>query len=196
MKKYDNKKIYLFLIPVFLLAVVFASFSVITQPAYVSSTDSSSDDIHYRGSVCTSITKADGTYIDNGCNHNLLYTNGKNMIQYLIAGDANSGLVKGLIMCNASAGCGVPVAANTEPFTAFDGCGLQNVSAATYASNGNAAGGNWSIYTTFTSTCDNVLTNSTRLTNASYSYFAGNTFSLVTLQTNDQLTVNWTISVS
>ena len=56
--------------------------------------------------------------------------------------------------------------------------------------------GNWSIYNEFTSTCDNVVTNVTRLRNTNGDDFAGNTFTLVTLQTDDLLLINWTLSVS
>lgn len=152
-----------------------------------------SDGIQYHSNVCTYVTRADGTVEPNGCSHNTLYNNGKEMIEgYLGAGQ--SGAILNISLCNATGtpGCATPVAAMTEAFNNFTNCGL-NAQNGVYGSLGT---GNWSVAKTFTATCDNVLTNSTRLMNSTGSPFAGNTFTLVTLQTNDQLTINWTIWVS
>ena len=65
----------------------------------------------------------------------------------------------------------------------------------TYGDNGV---GNWSIWTTFTATADDLLTNKTGIFNASAvgTLFAENTFTLATLQSSDQITINWTIFVT
>ena len=66
---------------------------------------------------------------------------------------------------------------------------------------GDPAGeGNVTIYHTFTAAagCTDILTNQTGLFNASTAdtLLAVNTFSTVTLQPSDQLTVNWSIQVT
>jgi len=145
------------------------------------------DSIDYKGTVC--IYK-NGELIE--CNHNILYNSGKNLIRDLVGG-GGSGAVLNISLCNATAGCGGPVADASETYSEFAGCGLEN-SQGTYTA--LTQDGNWTITKTFTATCDNVETNVTRLQNATGTNFAGNSFTLVTLQTNDQLTINWTIQVS
>ena len=51
------------------------------------------------------------------------------------------------------------------------------------------------MWNTFTSDCNNVVTNVTRLGNNT-DYFAGSSFTSVTLQASDTLTINWSIGVS
>lgn len=177
---------YLFVIAI--LAVSMFSFGYMFGLPETSSTTSSS--LNYEGYVCIS---KNGELIE--CSHNLLYSNGKNMTRdYLGAG--SSGAILNISLCNATsgAGCGTPVAAGTETFSLYTSCGL-NSAQGTYGAIPNTPG-NWSVAKTFTATCDSLEINSTRLTNTSGAIFAGNTFSVVTLQTNDQLTINWTLMVS
>ena len=151
-------------------------------------TTNSDGSLNYKGYVCV---YKNGELIE--CNHNLLYDRGKNITRDLL-GIGGGGPALTIALCNASAPCATPVAAGTEAFTSYYTCGLTNATG-TYATlQGNP--GNWTITKTFTSTCDSLTTNVTRLMNASSDLFASNTFSLVTLQTNDQLTINWTISIS
>lgn len=185
MKKNKSKILYLSLLSIFLFGVMYVSYAFIPQ----ANAGSSEDIIKYQGNVCVS---KNGELV--GCSHNLLFNNGKDQIKYVIGSGQDTGAITNLALCNANStyGCGEPVAGASELFTSFNDCGLANATG-TYASN---AVGNWSVSKTFTATCDNVLTNATRIMNSSASPFAGNNFSLVTLQTNDQLTINWTISVS
>ena len=152
------------------------------------SASSQSSSLNYQGSVCV---YKNGNLVD--CSHNLLYNNGQNITRDLLGVGSNSPILN-ITLCNASAGCAAPVAGGSEAFTNFTGCGLTSAQG-TYSALTNAPG-NWSVVKTFTSTCDSITTNSTRLTNVTGGIFAGNTFSLVTLQTNDQLTINWTLMVS
>lgn len=175
-----------------MLIGAFMTYSFFNFHAVESVSNPSSDSLNYHADVCV---------YKNGilheCNHNVLYNNGKNMTRDMLGyGGTLAGNVSTISLCNASTGsaCGTPVAAGSEAYTAYDSCGL-NAATGSYAVL-TAYDGNWTITKTFTSTCDNRLVNVTRLTNASGSIFAGNTFSLVTLQTNDQLTVNWTIMIS
>ena len=128
------------------------------------------------------------------CEHNVLYDTGAEEIEdYLSLGDVSAGQPINISLCNATAGCGTPTGDSSEDYTEYDACGLEEI-AGTVGDNGN---GNWSIETTFTSSCDSIETNVTHLNyNATAIEFAGNSFTLVTLQTNDQLTINWTIWIS
>lgn len=127
-----------------------------------------------------------------GCKHNVLFNSGKNLIKTILGDSGTGGPVKVIALCDASLGCAEPTAAGTETYNEFSSCGLAPA-AGSYTSNGV---GNWSITKTFTATCDNLKTNVTRLKNSGGTYFAGASFTTVTLQTNDQLTVTWTIWVS
>jgi len=156
-----------------------------------------SQGVEYNGYVCTQVIRVDGTVEDNGCSHNVLYLSGANLTRDLLTTDGDGSLLNNISLCNSttpSDGCGDPISAGTETFTDFDGCGLNSATDATI-SNIGSENANWTVYKTFTSTCDAMSTNVTRLSNDS-ALFAGNTFTEVTLQTNDQLTINWTISVT
>ena len=124
------------------------------------------------------------------CNHNVLYDTGKEMIKDILSSGGNQ--IRRMQLCNATAGCGTPNASSTETFNAMNGCGMAEATG-TY---GNLSVGNWSIYNKFISTCDNIVTNLTRLRNTSGSNLVGVSFAVVTLQTNDELTLNWTNWVS
>lgn len=133
-----------------------------------------------------------------GCSHNVLYNSGKNMTRDVLGQGLSSGAIINITLCNATipnGACHTPTAAGTENFTSYTNCGMDGGTGGTYALIPPNPG-NWSVYRTFTSTCDNIMTNATRLSNNSGSIFAGNTFTLATLQTNDQILINWTISVS
>jgi len=94
---------------------------------------------------------------------------------------------------DAALAAGEPQADSSEAYTAHGADGLEK-QAGTVAS--NAPSGNWSVWYEWTSTGDDQLTNVTHLINANDDEFAGNSFTLVTLRTNDKLTVNWTIWVT
>ena len=156
--------------------------------------------LNYNAYVCTYKNKWLGDHYGEselvGCSHNVLYDNGKNLTRDLLGyGGPITANISTISLCNASTGsaCGTPAAAGSEAFTAYTSCGLQN---ATGVYNTILPNGNWTITKTFTSSCDNRVTNATRLVNASGSIFAGNNFATVTLQNLDTLTVNWTIMIS
>lgn len=151
------------------------------------------DGIHYKGTVCHSVTRANGEYLDLGCNHNLLTNAGKDAIKNALNG--GTGTFNYIALCNATAGCAAPAVGDTTLANEYAAGGLSRA-AGTYGS--LAGNGNWSMAKTFTATADALTTNKTGLFNASSTgtMLAENTFTLVTLYTNDQLTINWTISVS
>lgn len=128
-----------------------------------------------------------------GCEHNILFYSGQNMTRDCLTSDSCSAFTN-ISLCNASLGCDTPTSAGTETYSLFSGCGMDSdTGTVTYLT---PEDGNWTVTKTFTSTCDGVETNATRLSNVSGSDFAGNLFSVVTLQTSDTLTINWTLSVS
>ncbi len=175
---------------------VFFSYFLLSSVAVLDSS-SSSVPIKYKAQVCVYKTAWLGDHYGDrevvDCSHNVLYNTGQNMTRDLLGGGGN--FIRNISLCNATAlNCTAPVAAGTETFTTYLGCGL-NSTQGTYTPLATVAG-NWSVYTTFTATCNNLEMNATRLLNATGSLFAGNSFAFVTLQTNDQLTVNWTIGVA
>ena len=127
------------------------------------------------------------------CSHNVLYDTGAEEIEQYLGNTGGSGDAFDWIqLCNATAGCAQPTAGGGTFNEMNPDCGV-NSSSGAYASVGN---GNWTISAVFTSTCDNIETNVTRLRNNAGDAFAGNNFSLVTLQTDDQINVTWTIWVT
>ena len=129
-----------------------------------------------------------------GCTHNVLYDTGAELIENLLGDDGSGGPAKNISLCNVTAGCGTPVADASETWNEFSSCGLASAQG-TYSS--NAPSGNWTISKTFTSTCDCVETNVTRIgTNAGIN-LAGNAFTYTAkLCSSDTLAVNWTIYVT
>lgn len=173
----------------FSIGIVLALSFVYVTDFQSTSGSSQSSSLNYKGYVCV---YKNGELVE--CNHNILFNNGRNMTRDILGNGGLGVPIQNISLCNATAGCDTPVAAASEAFTAYVGCGLGSLTG-TYSALNNAPG-NWSLVKTFTSSCDNVIMNSTRLTNSTGGIFAGNTFSLVTLQTNDQITVNWTLMIT
>lgn len=168
--------------------VLVALFALFIVPALPTSSNSIEEGVAYHSSVCPYVIRADGTREDLGCWHNTVTNGGKDMIKNAIAlGGADK--VSRLAVGNGSA----PAAATTDLDKIWTDCGL-GIAEATYGSNGG--NGNWSYWKTWTSTCDGAIVNTTALYNATADVFAGTSFTATTLQTNDQITVNYTISIS
>ena len=167
------------------LVVGFGSGLMISNGAEIQ--PSSNVDLSYKADVCV---------YKNGelqsCNHNVLYNSGKNSTRDALA-FRNAGNFTNLTVCNASAGCG-GFDTSLDNYTAYNNCGLQGV--AGLVTLNPTVTGNWSITNTFTSSCDSLSVNATKLTNTTGGVLAGNSFTTVTLQTNDQLTINWTLGIS
>lgn len=178
-----KKKSFLIFIPIILLALGLFTFAILPSESAVTSVGNG---LNYNAYVC--IYKNDKLI---ECSPNVLYNTGKNMTRDLLSNPSAIGDINIISLCNATAGCGTPVADASEAYNAFTSCGLSEATA-TYSTNQNSPG-NWSLFNTFTSTCNNREINTTRLRNASGSNFAGNSFTLVTLQNQDELTINWTL---
>jgi len=187
--KENPKLLYGSLLSLFLISFAFA-FVLYSNP---SSGDTSSG-ISYKGTVCVDVDRADGSHEDIGCKSNLLTNAGADAIKDYI-GTGGGTAFDYIALCNATAGCGAAALGSTTMENEYASAGLERVQG-TYGSLSNS--GNWSIYTTFTATEDSIETNKTGLFNSSSAdtLLAENTFTLVTLQTSDQLTINWTITAS
>jgi len=192
-----NKRKQMYLFASLGLIVMLSSFVYFVTPIAnsISSGDFVIDGTDVEGFVCVQVTRADGTIEPPECSHNQVFNGGLDHIRDYIGQGTSESAFTYISLCNATgtAGCEDPVAAASEKFSGMDTCGMSNASG-TYGELVN--NGNWSIYKTFTSTCDAVEVNVTRLSNGEGTNFSGNSFTLVTLQTDDQVTINWTITAS
>ena len=181
----------LLLIPVFLLAIV-GVFAFAMIPLSMDNSSPDSISIEYNSNVCKTVTRADGTVEPTECSHNLLFTSGKELIEKYLGdtGGAVDDEVDLISLCNAAIGCDEPTAAGTEAFNELATLGLSET-AGSYSSVGE---GNWTISNTFQAT-GSVSTNVTRLSNSD-TVFAGNSFTLVSLESGDELSISWNIWVS
>lgn len=164
-------------------------------------TDSAQGDaiFAYHSYVCTDVTRADGTHDFHQCSHNFLTPAGKNAIMDLIAGGPLSSLstVRQIALCNVTNGAAAPVFCYGNQSVAANGLGNATGTFAKVYDATTNPNGNWSISNTFTSTADGQTVNGTLLLNGSSTgaiIFANNTFTPVTLNTNDQITIRWNIS--
>lgn len=189
------KKQNIFIVMVFSVMILstLLVFSTSAVPALSSSTD---EGLKYNSWVCTYVTRADGSIEDNGCSHNLLTNAGKNAIRDAVA-TGSTAAFQYIGLCNATAGCNATNAADGSLYNEFPNgaTGLNRSNAATKLYTGT---GNWSYSRTFVAGADNMVTNKTGIFNATTgaTMLAVNTFTTSTLQTNDQITVNWTIWVA
>jgi len=141
--------------------------------------------INYGSNVCVSVNDE---FV--GCQHNVITTNGLNYVKDCI-GNGGTNDINTLALGNTTA----PVVGETALAGLWASCGLTKAEA-TYNTNGD---GNWSQAYTWTSTCDNVVVNTTALykLNTVEGMFAGGALSApTTLQTNDKLQINYTTWVS
>lgn len=122
---------------------------------------------------------------------NTLYEASTEALESILTQSANN--YTWIALCNATAAnaCNTPQADQSENFVAFVGCGLANASG-TYNSLGT---GNWTIDVTFTSSCDGLATNSTRLQNWTHNPFAGEDFTHTNLDNTDTININWSVWV-
>lgn len=123
--------------------------------------------------------------------HNVVYNAGLEMVENAVFGEGIAN-VSNISLCNVSAGCGIPVADESEAYTSYTGCGLEE-GEGTFTSYGD---GNWSVQKTFTSSCDAQSINATRLSNDSDGNFAGLNITSTTVQNGDTITINWTGTAS
>lgn len=149
--------------------------------------------IVYHAVVCPTIERTDGTIEKIDCSANTVYNDGLDTIELSLTSGTNNSF-NTIALCNSSSTCGTPVAAQSETFTEYNGCGLTAGVADGISSLGV---GNWSVFKTFTSTCNARTTNVTKLREPlTGRNLSGNQFTGATLQNGDKLTINWTIFIT
>jgi hypothetical protein len=192
MPKQSYKK---FLYPA-VLAIPFLFVGAIFGSTFFASTSTtpviSGNVINYHSDVCVIVDKASGEEQTVEClnNPNFFTPEGKNAVMDKVGVGSSSTAFSQIALCNIS--------------TATGGAGVNQC----YVAGGltNATGtflkvsnpGNWSISSTFTATGDGLTVNGTGLLNGSTTgavFFANNSFTQVTLNTNDQITIRWNISI-
>ena len=122
-----------------------------------------------------------------GCQHNVITNGGLDMVKTSL-GEGTSNVITDLALGNEQA----PAAGDSALPGLYEDSGLTKASGA-YNSNGV---GNWSVAHTWTSTGDNKVVNTTGLYKDGGNLFAGTSFASTTLQTDDQIKVNYTIWVT
>lgn len=192
------EKKHLLLIPAFALLIlgVFVLASINNDSVPPTNVGES---VEYHANVCVSTTgdfegreTPLGEYALVECSSNVLYTTGKELIEQSIGNEATADACDWIELCDADVGCGTPEAGSGEAYTAITDRGLAKA-VGTYSSNGD---GNWTISKTFTASGSTVNTNVTHLINGADAEFAGNSFTLVSLEPSDTLLLNWTVWVS
>jgi len=144
--------------------------------------------IQYNAIVCKKLLSPSGELIqDLGCDKNVITNDGLDHIKYLLGQGVSSGAVDYIALGNGTA----PTQSSTDLNSEITNCGLSRAQG-TFVNNGV---GNWSIFKTFTSTCNNVPVNTTALFNATTGgiIFAGDNFTTVNMQNGYQLQIYWTI---
>lgn len=190
-QKFNVKKYSFYAFPLIALILAVSILGVFGFPTGVNTANVVSGGEKVETIWCPTVIRADGTVEEYPCTHNVVYTSGLEAVEESLAHGVNH-TFNTIVLCNASsgsAGCGTPVAAQSESFVPYNGCGL-DAAVGTFGDNGN---GNWSYWNTFTSSCDSRIVNVTKLQDQVSVNLSGNLFSsAVTLNTNDQLTVNIT----
>lgn len=183
------KRIYL--VSLLLVISLFVVLSIYNLPVNPIDTSGTSQGINYESQVC--IFKNDELI---QCNHNVLFNNGAEAIEQDLGNGVINGPFKNISLCNsttaAGVNCGTVTAGQTEAYNLFSAGGLIQ-GAGTYFSNGN---GNWTISKTFTATANSLTTNVTKLSNITGYNLSGNSFTAVSLNIDDQITINWTIWIT
>jgi hypothetical protein len=185
-------------LPVGFLSVSFLLFAVMASAAPHVSDDATTGLLAYHSDVCIEVERTDGTrqIVDCQPNPNFFTPEGRNLVMHELGTGVSLGATNVIALCNISTGAvgAINCYGNNTPAN-----GLGNATG-TFAAIPNTFG-NWSISNTFTATADNTVVNGTALLNGTAQgsgaiVFANNTFSAVTLNTNDQITIRWNISIN
>ena len=171
----NKKQIYFSLLSLLcmtILAVSAFNVGVLTTQGSLISDTSTETGIDYTGIVCTQVIRADGTAEPTVCQHNTLYNTGAEAIEdYLADGTGAGDAFDWIELCDSlNSTCDTPVAIEETAvfdslnYTNWTGCGMDEVAGTV----GDVGNGNWTIFNTFTSTCDGVTTNVTRLRNSEH----------------------------
>ena len=192
------------------IGVVFVLSNFSIMPSTTLSSESEGTTITYHSAVCKVVTRTDGTTEDLGCSPNLFNREGMTFIASQVSGANTSAQSIGIVNVIAVAGkdtsppC-ITAQANSDDFL----CGEETLNglgraAATFVrlNNSGSSNGNWSLSNEFTYTGGSAIDlNATGLFNTTTAnqsfeiFFAQNTFTTATLNTNDKINITWFIWV-
>ncbi len=190
----------LVIVSVFISANFLFSGSSLTP---IEPTNEVSSGLIYASDVSVIIDRDDGTQEDltPGLNPNFFTPDGQNLVMDCL-GTGTCAAVTQICVGNGSATNGSLISSIPVTDGGIGGCyisdGLGNATGTFLRVAPNVANGNWSISNTFTATASKEV-NATGLLNGSDTgsvFFANNTFTTVTLNNNDQLTIRWNISIA
>ena len=207
---------YKYVLALLTVALMGTSYALLNNQMHVGAvTGGSPQDVGYTGMVCHTVTRADGTEEDYGCNHNLLFPNGKNITTSQLFSTPWAASATAWVVNNISVGNGTVAPSQTSTIANFGGiadCGLAPHTGLTWISVPNAtsgyidASGNVSANYKWTATCGSgtgLEVNQTAIGNSSIvgastapPWLAANTFTNVFLQANDQLNVTWYVWIT
>lgn len=153
-----------------------------------------SNGINHGDRWCVQVTKVDGTKLPAYCGQNTYTNAGMNATRDLLGAGSGSAGFKYIALGNGTAPSVTDTSLNSE-ITSGQNSGLARALGTYTPLNQN---GNWTISSTFTSSINAQVVNTTALFNASSggAELAGFSFTSATLQTNDQITVNISIWTS
>lgn len=174
------------------VAVILGGLLVVPALLQAQQQDGLNETIHYSASVNWKVYR-DGVLIHDYTNHNLLTNEGKEFIEAELGNSGTTDEVQYVAMSNDGT---APAAGDTTCPSEITTNGLERALGA-YTSTGT---GVWTISKTFTATGAQSAQKSCLLTDATAgepdTLFAESLMTSVSLQTNDQVTVTWTITVS
>ncbi len=179
-----------------ILTVIFLfAWVILTVPPAEIEAIQAPNSVSYHGVACVKV-RLNGVWNDWGCHKNIITTLGLRFIQ----GNMNGTYTTAQVTLNKLA-----IGYNTSPQvvadTALSGIYTTNGLANATGTFQNLGAGNTSLYYTWTATADAQSVNATGIYNTSVAttpaqLFAETTFPNVVLNTNDQITVNYTWWVS
>jgi len=179
-----------------ILSMVILGMSYVILTNNLMTSTNTAEHVGYTGLVCPTVTRVDGTVEDLGCYKNYLTYNGTNHTTAQLFewpyGASATNVVDTMTLGNTTGN----FEQSAHPGNITD-CGLTQVKGLIWNASTAGQSGNVTNSTTWTSTCDNHVVNTTGLATVDEMYFAGNNFSTsVTLQSNDQLTVTWYVWIT
>ena len=210
-----EKQSYNYVLAIAMLAIVGVGAYALGTQTVMPSLSGEVQHMGYTGMVCHEVIRVDGTKEDIGCNHNLLFLNGKNYTTSQLFNTPTASSATIFDVVNISLGNGTVVPSHASTIANFGGiadCGLAPVTSKTWISIQNSssgyidASGNVSTNNLWTATCGSgtgLEVNQTAIGNESTvgvstatPWFAANTFTNVFLQSGDQLNVTWYVWIT
>lgn len=189
---------YKYAIALLAVSLIGTSYALLNNQMYSSNAAGTPQHMGYTGMVCREVTRYDGTIVDLGCYHNVLANNGKNLTTSQLFSKPSSASATDVVNTIQLGNTSAPAAASATHPGVIAECGLVEYASLAWINVGTATDGNGNVSANYkwTSTCNGVVVNTTGLLSNTDKYFAGNTFTDVTLQANDQLNVTWYVWIT